>query len=176
MKRFLILTSMLLMVFFLSTSANAFEIDGMKAVEGRLGVAMPFGDFGDAYDPGFTVGGGFLMGFHEKMAFEANVNYTPFGGDLVDFAIIDFSGGIRYFFMTEGIAPYVGGGIGFYNQNVDIDNVDSENDIGINYGGGLMYGFSETIALDFGLKLNTIFTEDEATNYFSITAGFAYMF
>ena len=56
------------------------------------------------------------------------------------------------------------------------DEGDSETKFGINYGGGLMFNLSETMCLDIGARFNTVFTEDQTSNYLALTGGIAFSF
>jgi opacity protein-like surface antigen len=104
-----------------------------------------------------------------------------FGGDSIEIAgetidvdldLIKVTGGIRYFFLTEGAMPYVAGGLGYYRWS----NGDSTSDFGIEYGAGLMYEITESVVLDVPVQFNSVFSDPDTNNFISVTGGIAIFF
>jgi Outer membrane protein beta-barrel domain len=101
------------------------------------GVAMPMGDFGDAVDMGFTVGGSWAKGLTDKVDFRLNADYARFGTKGVDGTWSQLG------VMANGVLKFEGGmyglaGLGFVNQTLDIDGLgsESEGDLAWNVGAG----------------------------------------
>ena len=73
-------------------------------------------------------------------------------------------------------SPYLIGGVGLYNQDIDIEGVDSENDFGLNVGIGMKFNLS-----GFGtfaeIRYHNIFDgEDDVGNTAFIPITFGIMF
>lgn len=123
-----------------ATRAVRFGVEG--------GLSMPSGDFGDAANMGFLVGGIMdIMPANWPVAIRANLDYQRWGVDseLADgenFSSISVTGDAMFAIPTTGgIKPYILGGLGFYRTQCSADGeaCDASNDLGFNFGGGLNF-------------------------------------
>jgi opacity protein-like surface antigen len=189
MKQYIALTGMILLVLLIAPSLYAAEAAAegkMIAVEGRIGIAMPTGDFGDIAGSAFTGGGGFMYEVYRHLVLEANLNYASFGGEefmgfeASDKGVTEFTGGMRYFFTSNMVQPYGAFGLGLYHWTLDKDLWDARNDFGFNFGGGALINFTEKMGLDAAVRYH-IFDSgidefDKNINYAAITVGLVYKF
>ncbi|HEU4630266.1 MAG TPA: outer membrane beta-barrel protein [Gemmatimonadaceae bacterium] len=119
------------------TRAVRFGIEG--------GLSMPMGDFGDAANMGFLIGGVMdIMPANWPVAIRTNLSYQRWGidEDLADgesFNAISVTGDAMFAIPTTGgIRPYILGGLGFYRSDCSAD-CEGSNDLGFNFGGGLNF-------------------------------------
>lgn len=84
----------------------------------------------------------------------------------------------EYLFQKASLCPYMGMDIGYYNssQTSRIGNAPNFSGFGIAPNLGVIYEFSETLALDVNLKFHHIFEDKFGVNLFSISAGIVYKF
>lgn len=137
------------------------------------GLVFPTGDFGDAADMGFLVGGNLEYFVYPQVALSLNADYQRFGnpfstGDNADFFFI--GGGARGLLFDDAkINPYGRVAGGLYQGN-------SESNVGLNFGVGGLYRSSKTLGFfaegsmhfvfDVGAGANTF-----TANYFGLTGG-----
>lgn len=140
--------------------AQAQNADDARAVRFgvQAGLSLPTGDFGDAANMGFLVGGTMdLRPASLPVYFRADLAYQRWGLESVDFEGFDIDGNASQIslagnvvlpFPTEGMArPYILGGLGFYRTtlNLEIEGVEddeSETDLGFQFGGGVQFRLS----------------------------------
>jgi Outer membrane protein beta-barrel domain len=144
------------------------------------GVAMPMGDFGDAFKLGFAGGvyGDYWM--NSKVAIGADVMYNRFTGDEdvfgsgsdITFSDIQFGGHLKYKFPMEGssMAPWLQGGVAAYNGKADGSGVDgdSSTDFGFNVGAGLGFWSNPSMGLGVVGLFHDVMTEGESTQYINV--------
>jgi opacity protein-like surface antigen len=148
----------------------------MMTVGVGAGYALPMGDFADWYDGGLIVGLNGCYMFTDMYGVEVGVDWAKFPvnsdfEDLMDMGDLDIS--VQYIpvtvdamakFSAGNFSPYVKGGVGYYFGSLtgdDVpDNTDSQNDFGINVGGGVKIPFGETTMFDIGLTYHYIMTEE----------------
>jgi opacity protein-like surface antigen len=138
------------------------------------GASIPTGDFGDAFGTGFhgmaTLGfspaalpfGLRIDGMYNSLDASEGVDATA--------KILAFSAN-GIFSMPGAVAsPYLIGGLGFYNTDLDVPGFDSSTDFGINIGLGARFNLS-----GFGtfaeVRFHNIFTEEDATRFIPLTFG-----
>ena len=182
-------------------SASAMDQTGKWAVGGHLGYSFGFGDAFKEYQ----WNSGDLLTGYEESAYQNKVTYSFWGNiryglnpnwtmmAVVDYqagdvdltgTVGDITGNISDTYHWTGVlgnllfnvtpekntCPYFFGGGGLYIPN------EGDSKPGINLGGGIEHFFQENLALDFGTRFHTIFTEDQNTNYLNVYAGFNYYF
>lgn len=131
------------------------------------GLSLPMGDISDAYNAGFNVSGHvfYKLANQPKLTLRGDVTFDRFGGKddgfsglgAADFSFrsLGFLANAMYALGEGGegkAAPYVIGGLGFYNgsANVDADipgfgSIDiggSSTDFGFNVGAGVNFGLA----------------------------------
>ncbi len=177
----------------LVTSASAAHAGDMTfGLNG--GVAVPMGDFGDAFKLGF--GGGVYADYWIKptYAFGADINGSFFSAkdDQLDALktafpaypdpsakanLINFGVHGLWAPSMEGASmkPYITYGVGMYHIASKIEDSDpsvnfddSENKIGINGGAGVDFAASEMMTVGVGAKFHHVLTEDEATQFITV--------
>lgn len=140
------------------------------------GAAIPLGDFADLYNTGYngTVSLGLSsLGTPLGLRFEGMYNKV-LGRDDVgnppDARIVAGTANLVYGLPGVGIRPYLIGGAGYYGLKPDVDNIKSENKLGLNGGIGAMFplsGFNTFIEA----RLHHVFTDVSSTQFVPVTFG-----
>lgn len=121
------------------------------AVEGRVGVAFPTGDFGEGLGTGYGLGANVSFNVLPSLALYGGYSYTQFDfdDDLVDtdetFDVQGFEGGARLGLPMAAFSPYVKGGVVYYKGGVS-DGADSDNELGFQVGAGLDYALGPVVS------------------------------
>ncbi len=172
MKKFLLTVFGLVLVFsavaFAKPKPSGFgSMDQKLVVTPMAGLAFPTGDFGDAADMGFLIGGGLEYFVHPRAALSFNLGYHTFGnpapaGDNPDFFLV--GAGVRGFLYDDAkFNPYGRVAGGLYQGN-------SESNTGVNFGAGGLYRMSSNLGLFAEGNIHFVF--DVGTGSFSNTANF----
>ena len=160
---------------------------------GAFGATIPLGDFSDAADLGYHLGG---LIEYKPQAVPVNLRgeVTYHRNSLKDGAFGDFPGvgGTSSLFgfvgnilipfgdATSTARPYAIGGIGVYHFSRSSDDLPSGNkltnsstDFGLNVGGGFTFNLSgfETFV---EARFHSVFTENSNTNVLPISFGFKF--
>jgi opacity protein-like surface antigen len=150
---------------------------------GDLGAAVPLGNFSDAADVGYHIGG--LFEYTPKsmpVSWRGEIAYNRNGISDVDgnFSMLNFVGNAVYSFgdKASAIRPYMIGGMGVYRVKAAVsfegeDISQSDTKMGINAGGGLSFhlsGFETFVETRF----ISVFTEGSKTNFMPFTFGFKF--
>jgi hypothetical protein len=140
MRKFLLTVLAVLLVFAALATAKPRPsgfgtLDKTLVVTPSAGLGFPMGDFADAADMGFLVGGNMEYFVHPRAALSLNLGYHSFGSDVSgadgpDFFLI--GGGARGLLYEDAkINPYGRVAGGLYQGN-------DESNVGINFGGGAL--------------------------------------
>lgn len=144
------------------------------------GLALPTGDFGDAFSSGFNVTG--HVGFEPStvpVGLRLEGMYNRFdlkGAGSVDgnASILGFTGNaiLGGTAAPGSIRPYAIGGLGVYNTKVssDLGDGDSETKFGLNAGAGIDVPLSG-IAVFFEARFHYVMTEGSKLTFIPITVG-----
>ena len=139
------------------------------------GVQIPIGNFGDVANVGF--GGGINAEYllNESFGLGLDAGYYNFGTEIDGFSfnMIPITVGAKYYFLTEGIQPYAGAGLGIYGFGADSE---TNWNFGLAPVIGMQFALSDTFALDLNVKYNHVFTKGSATSTFGINVGVVYKF
>jgi len=178
-RRALFLVAILLM---LAPAAAMAQGKGGKS-SGDMAVSANLG-FGNAIDDDFEGVEPFLNGTFEyhtssEIAWRALLGFVSFEADDVD-ADIDYivmNGNIVYYFGGDGVDPYITGGLGLYNTEIDGPGFDSDGDleIGFNAGGGIDIPIQD----NFAIKIEGLFhfiSGDGPDTLFTATGGVKWIF
>lgn len=140
------------------------------------GAAIPLGDLADLYNTGYngTVSLGLSsLGTPLGLRFEGMYNKV-LGRDDVgnppDARIVAGTANLVYGLPGVGIRPYLIGGAGYYGLKPDVDNIKSENKLGLNGGIGAMFplsGFNTFVEA----RLHHVFTDVSSTQFVPVTFG-----
>ena len=132
--------------------------------------AADFFDLEGDGDFGLGARGEFGGNFALVLSFDYYFPESDIGS--VDF--YEFNGNLIYNFPTEGVRPYIGGGVGIARVSLDTDFFsDSSNQTGWNILGGLKFGSGGVNP--FAEVRYVIYTDDEAFNN-RLVAAFGILF
>lgn len=188
MKKLLFVLFVLL-TFAVTTNAQV----GKMTVGGNLVLALPMGDFGDAYSMGFGGTATFTYRVIPNLDLTGTLGYLSWGYDVENLdgslGSVPFLVGGRYYFNAGGFKPYVSAELGlhFTSSSVDIPSFNvggfsfgggeqsaSSTDFGFGFGGGVQFPVADKISVDGTLQYNMIATEGSSSGYISVEAGVAY--
>ncbi|MCC7001399.1 MAG: outer membrane beta-barrel protein [Gemmatimonadaceae bacterium] len=159
-----------------SSSADAqMEKPSRFGVSG--GVSLPMGDFGDIAGLGFHIGGHFQAPINDKLHFRANLDLGRYGGD-DDFGVdnVMIMGAVANLVLPintqSALKPYVFGGLGFYNWEIEGTGGGSldDSDLAFNFGAGYDFKWGGK-SMFTEVRFLSLLTEDDATNMIPITIG-----
>ena len=140
------------------------------------GAAIPLGDLADLYNTGYngTVSLGLssfgspiglrFEGMYNKILGRDDVGNPP------DARIVAGTANLVYALPGVGIRPYLIGGAGYYGLKPDVDNIESENKLGLNGGIGAMFPLSGFNAF-IEARLHHVFTDVSSTQFVPVTFG-----
>jgi opacity protein-like surface antigen len=154
-------------------------------VGGELGVQLPMGSFGDAYNTGFGLSGIFQYEMSPEMTLGGTIGYQSWGGkvDGYSFSNIPIMGLINYKFNTTGLIPFIGAeaGLNMSSASYEFDffgvkqsGSASETNFGINLLGGVESRMNENLSWRINAKYNIIMTSGSSTSFLGINAGLMY--
>ena len=115
--------------------------------EARAGVALPQGDFNNAANPGFTVGGSVTYHAIPVIGIYGGYSYAQFDaeGSSGEFKDSGFDAGVRVGIPTPliPIDPWIKGGVVVHNLEVSgtATSIDDGWSTGVEVGAGLGFGF-----------------------------------
>ena len=140
------------------------------------GAAIPLGDLADLYNTGYngTVSLG-LSSFGSPIGLRFEGMYNKIlgrddVGNQPDARIVAGTANLVYSLPGVGIRPYLIGGVGYYGLKPDVDNIESENKLGLNGGIGAMFplsGFNTFVEA----RLHHVFTDVSSTQFVPVTFG-----
>jgi hypothetical protein len=159
----------------LTASAHVAQAQTSMSFGIAAGASIPTGEFGDLYDTGFH--GMATLGFTPPaLPFGVRIDgmYNSLdGSDGLDATakVLALSGNAILSMGGMMAAPYLIGGVGFYNTDLGFGgDDDSSSDFGINIGVGARFNLS-----GFGtfaeIRFHNIFTDEEATRFIPLTFG-----
>lgn len=139
----------------------------------NAGVALPMGDFGDAAELGFHLGGHIQMPLGETLKLRVNGDFGYYGlPDGVD-GNWTLLGGMANIVLpittSSALKPYVFGGLGMYNYKIDIDGLGSNDDTKLAFNIGAGYDFGKNFFTE--LRFLSIQTDGDALNTLPIVIG-----
>lgn len=137
-----------------------------------VGVALPMGDFGDAFDAGWRIGGLVqLKPAALPVALRGEVNYSSFGSKINGLGssnILDVTANAVLPFSTDAQATtsfYGIGGLGIYNANRG-----GGTNFGLNVGAGVNFNLAGFKA--FGeARFHNVFSDGNSTQLIPLTFG-----
>jgi opacity protein-like surface antigen len=150
MKRFLSAVAGLTLAAVVAAPASAQSATELRTVRFGVqgGLSMPMGDFGDAANSGYIIGG--LVDWRSAnlpFGLRFNVDYQSWGSDAdVDWSSLSGTADAMFTVPTTGgISPYVLGGVGMYRLDCSAGDFDCEgsNEFGFNLGGGVNFNLGE---------------------------------
>lgn len=157
-----------------STTAEAQEASKGLGVYG--GIALPMGDFGDAAELGFLVGGQYSIPLQNALGVRINADWNRFGlPDDVDgnWSLLGAMVNLTYNIETStALKPYLLGGLGFYQYTLDIDGLGSSDDSGLGFNIGAGYNFMAGGRNLFAeIRYVSISTDGDALTMLPVTIG-----
>lgn len=171
----------LVALFFIAVNESKAQV----AIGAQVGISLPMGDFGDAYNLGF---GGGLQGSYfvsPKFAVGANISYHTFGaknlpsGINITSTILGFAPSVQYFFTEEGFRPYIGTDLGYYSLGSSVSGLGTSGSASKGYFGiapqaGFLYDFSSNLALNVNLKYNLVLSDPTNIGSLPLNVGILY--
>jgi hypothetical protein len=155
-----------------STTARA-QTESSSRFGLNAGIALPMGDFGDAAELGFHLGGHIQMPLGETLKLRINGDFGYYGlPDGVDgnWTLLGAMGNIVLPITTSSaLKPYVFGGLGMYNYKIDIDGLGSSDDTKLAFNIGAGYDFGKNFFTE--LRFLSIQTDGNALNTLPIVIG-----
>lgn len=133
----------------------------------HLGVSMPTGDFGDVFESGLGFGGSIGYGVGRQLLLSANISHHEFDSDIpgLEASTTPITFNLDYIVPTSGnLMPWVGGGLGIYNVEIEDEEFDFEADesnFGINLGAGLAGRVGNKTLLGGGFRYHMVSDGDE---------------
>lgn len=166
----------------------SFAQKGAMSLGGDIGLFMPMGDAGDAYSMGFGFCPVFGYSLNEKMVITGTTGYVMWGGK-EEIAGLEYSasdipikGGVKYFFGTGKMKPFIQGEFGLHMITAKVegtilgysfDESASETEMGFSFGGGFEMPMNEKVNFNLSGQYESIM-EDESFNNLVIKAGIVY--
>ena len=159
---------------------------------GMLGATLPIGDFGDAADVGFHLGG--LIEYKPNalpLPLRGEITYnrnslkegyfgTQFGNVDGNVSTLNFVGNVLVPFgdAASTARPYAIGGLGVYRMHFSgdvagFDLSDTQTKFGLNVGGGFTFNLSgfETFV---EARFHSVFAEGSNANFIPLSFGFKF--
>ena len=138
-----------------------------------VGVALPMGDFGDAAELGFHAGGHIQLPLGETLKLRLNGDFGRYGlPDGVD-GSWTLLGGMANIVLpittTSALKPYVFGGLGMYNYNLDITGLGGGDDTKLAFNIGVGYDFGKNLFTE--LRFLSIQADGSSLNTLPIVIG-----
>ena len=154
------------------------------------GIGLPFGDFRDVASTGFNLGltGDYMMS--DSWALGGELGWHKFGGNddfeksesarlsvpvEITIRAIPITAHAKYLLpANESAAPFVKAALGLYNLNTKTDagslgdDNESSTKPGFQFGGGLNFKSTESVAYGAELLYHYIATEDKASNMITL--------
>ncbi len=142
------------------------------------GLSLPIGDLGDGFDSGYNITGNvYFRPSASSLTFRGDVGYDSFGAKVGGFNlnVLSVTGNVMFPLGTVsaegGIRPYVVAGGGLYRTSISEGNSDSNNDLGVNVGGGLEFNLSGFTTFAEARFVNVFGEGDFNARYIPITFG-----
>lgn len=154
------LIPLLVLAFMLGTNADVSAQTGY--VEGFGGVlVVDDSGFDDltgidlTIDPSFVVGGVLGYALAPRWEIAAAYAYSPVTVEVVEGGVTDegdasvhaYFGAVNYLFPSDPVTFLLTGGVGGLTVSPDEDDVDSSNDLLVNFGGGLRFMATDRVAI-----------------------------
>lgn len=153
----------------------------------KAGVAFPVGNFSDAAGTGAGGEGSIEYMATPNLGLLFTAGYYSFGakddtpGMDYSFSTLPLLLGARYYFTNMTLQPYIGADAGLHFLTAEVTTTtvlgessvkNDETKFGIAPVLGLVYYMPPNFSFDLAAKYNHIFTEDEATGFITVIAGF----
>jgi hypothetical protein len=170
---------------------------GSFAQSGRpslgLELALPMGDFGDAYGLGYGLSGGYEHPVGDNLGITANIGYILLSPDesIKDFiesaSMMPIQVGAKYYFSEQQSGPYGHVQLGVHNMSVKTAEfellgvtVPSETESSTNLSFAFGAGYVLNDKIDLGLRYNIVTPDsdapDDASSSSYLGIRVAYMF
>lgn len=172
------------LAFFAFTAVSAQDFRGSAGLE----IALPMGDFADAYSLGYglSVGGELPVGDNLGVTATAGYILLSPSDDLSDIvknaAMIPAQVGAKYYFSEQQEGPYAHAQVGIHSVSVTTEDIEvggltieGESDSETNLSWAIGAGFFLNESIDIGVRFNSITSsEDEvdASSYIGLRAGY----
>ena len=144
---------------------------GRFAVFFDIGVAVPHGSFGTAFDPGVSFNAGLEYVATSHFSVEGIVGVHHFGDKGIgDTTAIQFGGGGKAFFAAGPNRPFVRAGIAGYHFT------SASTEFGGYVGGGVLHEFNAHLGLEGAYTFHAVNTPGTAAKFSTFQIGLRYVF
>ena len=149
------------------------------SLEGRVGAAIPTGDFADDAKTAVTLGGSASLLVAPRVSVYAGYSDTRFGLKGSDATGVDngWEIGARVAFPGVGYSPWIRGGILAHDLKVKQGgvSVDGDSDLGFEAGLGVAYPIAPQVSLSPGISYrqysSSLLGADVDVSYFTLDVG-----
>jgi len=136
-----------------------------------LGVGVPHGTFGSAFNTGFSLNAGLEYVASNHFSVEGIFGYHRFPAKIAgDLNVYQFSVNAKTYLATGSVRPFVNGGIGGYKFSPGPTN------FGGNFGGGLLYVLTPHWGLQGSYNFHAVNTPVAATKFSTLQGGIRFVF
>lgn len=160
--------------------AGAAAAQSPISLEGRVGAAIPSGDFADVGKAAVTLGGSTSLLVAPRVSVYAGYSDTRFDLKQADGTGVD-SGweiGARVAFPGAGYSPWIRGGVLLHDFSVKRGGVtvSGDSDLGFEAGLGVAYPIAPQVSFSPGISYRQYSTSylsgaDQTVSYFTVDAG-----
>jgi hypothetical protein len=143
---------------------------GRPMLSFHVGRVSPLGTFGTFYKSGFSLATDLEWPLSNRFSFRGMVGYNMFKSKIQligNTYIININADLRYYFPLSSILFFAEAGPGYYILEA------TTNKFGLTLGGGIRYGISPAVNLEFITQYHTIFTAPDNTDFLNYSLGIA---
>ena len=163
-------------------------VDGARYLRLHVGISAPTGNFSDDFDAGLGVGASIALGVSRTVLLSVGAGYHGFNGNGFDgdATIVPVTFNVENVFPSSGgVHPWIGGGIGLYNIEVESNaiilqpgesNSVDETNTGINFGAGFGAKSGDRDVWGVGLRYHHVFEGDRFNDLDFLTLQATYGF
>jgi opacity protein-like surface antigen len=158
--------------------------EGRTMLRVHMGLSMPSGDFDNAVNTGWGLGGSLGYGIGRNTVLSGGVAYHHFGEDFTSghVSIVPVTAAVDYGFNTHGrVRPWISGGLGVYSLSETVfvpsigDVSDSEADFGFNLGFGIAAPLNPSTSWGAGFKFHHVVGSNfPDTDFIALQGGLAF--
>lgn len=158
--------------------------EGRTMLRVHMGLSMPSGDFDNAVNTGWGLGGSLGYGIGRNTVLSGGVAYHHFGEEFTSghVSIVPVTVAVDYGFNTRGkVRPWISGGLGVYSLSETVfvpsigDVSDSEADFGFNLGFGIAAPLNPSSSWGAGFKFHHVVGSNfPDTDFIALQGGLAF--
>jgi opacity protein-like surface antigen len=137
------------------------RIEGRAVGTVHIGMSSPTGDLGDVFDSGLGFGASIGYGISESVILSLGLSHHSFDHETFSDEKVTITPGTfnaDYVFGSRSLMPWVGGGIGIYNVNDQIEGFpdEDESSFGFNLGAGVAGAIGRRTLIGGGFRYHSV--------------------